>query len=202
MKNRFPREFYVPKGAVKVADKQSSAVAYLYESTGPKGPRWGAVCFQGKADKPSSHYTFRDSARRETHIAEHFGNVRAHEKRRLDNRAEAKAFVHTVQVGDIFRTSWGYDQTNVEFFQVVEVKGKHAILREIGCASVSRGMGCDSVVAQSGAFLKGCAPLRRLIQKGGFKISQCRWASPWGKRGPGGIVIGEACHATAAGWGH
>jgi hypothetical protein len=29
VKNKFPREFYIPKGALKVADKQSTAVAYL-----------------------------------------------------------------------------------------------------------------------------------------------------------------------------
>lgn len=35
----------------------------------------------------------------------------------------------TVQVGDIYRTSWGYDQTNVEFFEVVRVTGASAVLR-------------------------------------------------------------------------
>lgn len=38
-----------------------------------------------------------------------------------------------VHVGDLFYGSWGYEQTNVDFFQVVALKGKHtAILREIG----------------------------------------------------------------------
>lgn len=38
-----------------------------------------------------------------------------------------------VHVGDIFFDVWGYDQTNVDFYQVVALKGKHtAVLREIG----------------------------------------------------------------------
>lgn len=38
-----------------------------------------------------------------------------------------------VHVGDLFYGSWGYEQTNVDFFQVVALKGKHtAVLREIG----------------------------------------------------------------------
>lgn len=39
-----------------------------------------------------------------------------------------------VKVGDIFYRSWGYDQTNVNFYQVVELSpsGKTAKLREIG----------------------------------------------------------------------
>ena len=40
---------------------------------------------------------------------------------------------HGVRVGDLFYESWGYDQTNVDFYEVVELKGKAtAILREIG----------------------------------------------------------------------
>lgn len=207
MKNRFPREFYIPKGAVKVADKKSSAVAYLYDSA--KSGKPGCVAFSGKADKPAFQYTFSKPAGRENYIANFFQNVRDRELRRVADREQRKAFVHSCQVGDIYRTSWGYDQTNVEFFQVIEITGKYAILREIAAASEDRGSGCESVVAQSGAFLepryKGDdrgAPIRRLIQDGRIKIDDVRTAWPWGKRGPGGIVIGEACHQTASGWGH
>ena len=34
-------------------------------------------------------------------------------------------------MGDIFYTSWGYDQTNSEFYKVVEVKGSRIYLREL-----------------------------------------------------------------------
>lgn len=37
-----------------------------------------------------------------------------------------------VKVGDIFSTSWGYDQTNVDFFQVVELVGNLSVrVREV-----------------------------------------------------------------------
>lgn len=37
-----------------------------------------------------------------------------------------------VHVGDLFYGSWGYEQTNVDFFQVVALKGKHtAVIRKI-----------------------------------------------------------------------
>jgi hypothetical protein len=38
----------------------------------------------------------------------------------------------TVNVGDIFVSSWGYDQTNIDFYKVLNVKNKSAILVEIG----------------------------------------------------------------------
>lgn len=40
--------------------------------------------------------------------------------------------IHGVKVGDIFSMSWGYEQTNVNYFQVVELKGSTMIkIREI-----------------------------------------------------------------------
>ena len=36
-----------------------------------------------------------------------------------------------IQVGDIFRMSWGYDQTNVDYFQVVRLTPKGVVVREI-----------------------------------------------------------------------
>lgn len=40
-----------------------------------------------------------------------------------------------VHVGDIFECSWGYEQTQADFFQVVALKGKHtAVVMEIRSA--------------------------------------------------------------------
>ena len=39
---------------------------------------------------------------------------------------------NVVRVGDIFYTSWGYDQTNVNFYEVAEVTAKCFRVREIG----------------------------------------------------------------------
>ncbi|HCN5512602.1 TPA: hypothetical protein N6023_004603 [Escherichia coli] len=33
----------------------------------------------------------------------------------------------TVSVGDIFVSSWGYEQTNVTFYQVLSVHGKKTV---------------------------------------------------------------------------
>jgi hypothetical protein len=43
---------------------------------------------------------------------------------------------HPVAVGDIFRMSWGYDQTNVDYFQVVKTTPKGVYVREIGSVMV------------------------------------------------------------------
>ena len=37
-----------------------------------------------------------------------------------------------VKVGDIYVSHWGYDQTNVDYYQVIQVKSKTAVLNQIG----------------------------------------------------------------------
>ena len=60
-------------------------------------------------------------------------------KQRLEKRNEAKIAARTerkakaaeamklVKVGDVFSCTWGYDQTNVDFFQVVALVGKNSV---------------------------------------------------------------------------
>jgi len=51
-----PRIAYIPAGSVKVADKQSDAVVYLYTNS---GDHMCAVAFHGKANKPDWKFRFR-----------------------------------------------------------------------------------------------------------------------------------------------
>jgi len=54
--------------------------------------------------------------------------------------------VKPVSPGDIFCYSWGYDQTNVDFYQVIRCTPKSAVLRRIGQEEVpgtnNGGMSC------------------------------------------------------------
>ena len=54
-------------------------------------------------------------------------------------KAEPKKNKFGVQVGDIFRTSWGYEQTNNDFFQVVALCGDSSVrVREVDLPLISR----------------------------------------------------------------
>lgn len=42
---------------------------------------------------------------------------------------------HDIKIGDIFYNSWGYDQTNIDFYQVISTTAKTITLRRIkGCS--------------------------------------------------------------------
>jgi len=63
--------------------------------------------------------------------------------------------VKPVAVGDIFEMSWGYDQTNVNYFQVTRITPKGCYVREIGASSVpgTAGFMCETVKPTPGNFL-------------------------------------------------
>ena len=52
---------------------------------------------------------------------------------KLENVLNGKQeeYSHGVKVGDLFYMSWGYDQTNVNFFQVVKISDKCAWIKEV-----------------------------------------------------------------------
>ena len=128
MKHR--REFYVPKGAVKVADKESDAVAYLYDRNGAPY----ALGFHGRAQKPDFHYRYRTAERREARVAEFFANRRGTLAFKAEQAAKrkAKAATRKLEVGHVLYTHWGYEQTNIEWFEVTALIGKTMVeLREV-----------------------------------------------------------------------
>jgi hypothetical protein len=94
---------------------------------------------------------------------------------------------NSVIVDDIFVSSWGYEQTNVDAFQVVEKIGNATVvLRPIACRTVegtevSHGM-AQNVVPVHNAFI-GEEKITKRITEYGIKINSYSSAFQWdGKR--------------------
>jgi len=102
--------------------------------------------------------------------------------RKLKVKAEAAEKAAAVKIGDIFIDSWGYEQTNVDFYQVVaKPSAKTVIVREIACRSedgsqMSHGM-ADNVFPVRDAFI-GSEMKKRIDNYGGFKTSSYSSARP------------------------
>lgn len=103
----------------------------------------------------------------------------------------------TPQVGDILSSSWGYDQTNVDFYEVRKVMGSMIVLQKVENKIVRDSVSTVYVVPALGQY-KG-APIRRKVgprwNGEGYtvNISSYAGASKWD-----GTPMGQ----TAAGWGH
>lgn len=109
-----------------------------------------------KGKNPYVHFRYRSIEEREASIAKYVAahvEAQAEKVRRREERKGSPADMEKVKPGLIFVNSWGYDQTNVDFYEVVEVKGQTVILRPIGGESVgAAGFMCDHVVARPGHF--------------------------------------------------
>lgn len=120
-----------------------------------------------KATKPFANYVFPDEARREAFIAEQVENYlsgqRKRAKRKLERAGRLEGVkLQEVNVGDIFDYSWGYDQTNVEFFEVVERRGRQVIIREVAHRSEAAGQD-ERVSPNKGRYLDK-PPQTKLVQ--------------------------------------
>jgi hypothetical protein len=79
------------------------------------------------------------------------------------------------------RTDWGYEQTNVDFYQVVRVvSAKSVELRKIAKETTEDGFMCGNTIALKDQFLD-CAPVvRRAEGERVLSIDRCRRsASKW-----------------------
>lgn len=118
------------------------------------------VCFPLR-QKPllAAHPLASAEARREDYI----NNIKQAEDRRLQSLAARKtertSAVNSFAVGDLLKYSWGYDQTNVEFFQVVATTAKTITVRAIAGA---RAGNCH-VTPVPDQFLHNSPPLVRRV---------------------------------------
>lgn len=173
MRAPLTREGYIPAGATAVRDRRSTAVAYVY--TASNGAPAAAV-FAGKCIKPAWQFRFKSTADRERRVRSFFEATQRVEKARADRRTARAAWVHPYKPGDLFSTCWGYDQTNREYFQVVEVRGKHLFVRQIRAGYVETQWCAGVSTPMPGDFIGD--PVRVLAQKGGFRApGNKQWAS-------------------------
>jgi hypothetical protein len=170
---RFTLPRYIPNGAIKVADKASDAVAYLYSDN---RARPCARVFYGRQSNPVVYCYYRSEVEREAAVRRAFEVRRLTHARRAEVAEERKAYNHSFKVGDVVNTCWGYEQTNREYFEVVGVRGKSVVtLRQIAVDSYDTSSMSGYVVPLPGKYV-GEAKDFRANSYGGIKISACRTA--------------------------
>jgi len=106
------RESRVPKGAVKIADKLSDAVAYL--STNPMTKKPTAMVFVGKQNKPLWFFQFPNEERRSIRIEQAFVDRREHLARMKARRAEpSSTALRNRKLKEVMGKAFGVDKVRV-----------------------------------------------------------------------------------------
>lgn len=154
-------ERYIPEGYELAFDSKELNIQVYYKDT----PCISAICFVGRAINPTWHYRFKNAEQRQAEVTNTFNNVQARADRKAEYKAKAKKASnnHGVKVGDVFRSSWGYDQTNVDYYQIISVSGKSATLCKIAQLSEADGYLQGNCVPAPNQFIG--KPFKKLIQK-------------------------------------
>ena len=170
---------YIPEGATEARHDDAQAVIYSYTSV--RGVPH-AVGYAGTAYKPGFHHRFGDEARRARFVEEWLDGQRATIARRQERQAARKASTHELQCGDIVYSSWGYEQTNIDFFQVVQVvSAKSVKLRQIAQETVETGFMCGTTRGLKDQFCENAPTLMRraegtsILNIGRSKGSASKW---------------------------
>jgi len=154
-----------------------------------------AIAWSGKRNKPDWNYRFRDKKQMDKYISDYFCKVemaneyKAEQKLKREN--EKAEFFESIKVGDIFVDSWGYDQTNVDFYLVTKKLKASIKIVKIGSKVVATSIGSEKVVPVPDAVIG--EEKTKVPQDGYIRTHSFSTARLWD---------GKPRHETASGWGH
>lgn len=163
---------------VKIERKDISAVVFFETlETG----RVVLMAFAGKRSKPDVHVLYETQGEATKDADEFFKRIEYainYKTHRANEALVRRSYLKgDYKVGDLFVSSWGYDQTQVDFYQIVEKNGYRVTLRKIAAEQVpgSAGNQHDQARAVRDAFVG--EPFTRMITQYGIRRDSWRHLS-------------------------
>lgn len=158
---------YIPQNSTFIPH-ESGAVVYYF--TTPRGQPAAIAYTAGAVKNPAWRYAFHSEAERTQYTETWFNNLSEYAAQKQAKRETAKAWRHDWTPGTILDGSWGYDQTNIEFYQVISTSptSNSITIREIAQETVpgSGGYDSDQRTPCPGKFI---GPERRALVQCGYK---------------------------------
>jgi len=154
-----------------------------------------ATAFSGKKATQDWSYRFRDERERRKYVQDYFVKCKQAQELKIERAAarinKKREFFASVKEGDIFVDSWGYDQTNVDYYIVTKKLKASIKIKQIGKNVEYGEFGSDKV--RPNPLYEYGEEMSKIPQDGHIKINGYRYAVLWD-----GVPDNE----TAAGWGH
>lgn len=178
-------ERYIPNGYVEAHKDENIHVWFGDNSKTAKELnfteiQYYAIAYKAKAGKSYAHIRFRDEARRQEWLNQQIDSFKAY-KARIEERKAQRHQKHNVKIGDIFYSSWGYDQTNINFYQVISTTDRMVEVQEIAGAREYEGDMHGNTTAVKDAFIANTElgqrypeqfkPFKRVVDMSGEKPS-------------------------------
>lgn len=117
-------KFYVPDGYKAYTPDITGYNKELFTCFVSIEKPYRAIFYIGKRTKPGWHYSFSSLEAMKKEIHEAISRLMSWEDLKRKRRQSRVQEINKVRVGQLYSYSWGYDQTNVEFYQVIERVGK------------------------------------------------------------------------------
>lgn len=135
------------------------------------------IVFMKRRSNPVEHTRYRDKTTRDLEVDKKrifYTNQKKEEDKILEERKQQVK--ENFKVGAILYTSWGWEQTNIDFYQILEVKGSTVTLQEIKQHKTIQRDDSGKCVAMKDAFI-GEKFKRRINKWGSVKITEYASAS-------------------------
>src|SRR5436309_550623 len=119
------------------------------------------MAFSGNRGRYDFYGIYNTIEKRDDHLARYLDGLKETAEARAKRNAERNGYRHDYKEGEILHYSWGYEQTQCEFYQVIATTEKTITLRQIASQTVpgSEGMDCDHRTALKDQFIADAEPL-------------------------------------------
>ncbi|NJM80495.1 MAG: hypothetical protein HC854_14370 [Flavobacterium sp.] len=162
---------------VKKANKEifCDNIIFTYEEFNS----YAVAIFLSTGFKPYHHYSFKTVDKLEKYIEERKKYIKISYDSNLKRLQEIQNEIQSIKKDSILNTCWGYEQTNVEFYIVLERKNSFIIVQEIAqnrkyIESQDSGTCTPNISALIGKPLK-----RKITKYGAINITECQRATLW-----------------------
>lgn len=135
---KFQRTRWIPKGAIEVKQPDDLGVAYVYR-IGERG--YGVLGYGGKRTHHDFHFSYKTIEQAHDKIESWFSSLKGHVTLMADRR-KLLFQPNSFKVGDIVVNSWGYDQTNVDWYKVTKRTDNFVWLQPISGHFEEKGFMC------------------------------------------------------------
>lgn len=179
MKFTLTREFYLKPNYVEykpnIGDYSKDMFSCYVDRDKPV-----AMFFVGKQSKPKWHYRFVDNFKMQAKIHDAIKSLMSWEEVKAE-RKEKRSQESKLKTGDILSSSWGYDQTNIDFYQVTNTIGTRTVeIRKLNVTSTDE---TDFMTAWKmpvkDSFTSG-EPMKKLVSDGNtIHLTSYSWATLW-----------------------
>ena len=193
------KAFAGSRAEVVFTDDGMGVVVYRYMLADAKCVMLG---FSGKRAKPDFHYRFASVERADAYRVKWFDNLNTEAQEKQARKAEKAAKMaggHDLAVGDVLAASWGYDQTNYDYYQVTRLVGSRSVeIRELAQSRAETLWMQGDCVPVKNSFV-GAPMVKRVTESGdAVKVrSWGVWAHKKQSRKVGNVELFAPDHYTA-----